>query len=43
MKALEPLSLSLATGVPLIAALVAIWIPALRASGIQPMEMLRRE
>jgi predicted permease len=43
MKALDPLSLSLATGVLLAAALFAIGIPALRASGIQPMEMLRRE
>jgi ABC-type antimicrobial peptide transport system permease subunit len=42
MKALDPLSLSLATGVLLAAALAAIAIP-LRASGIQPMEMLRRE
>jgi predicted permease len=43
MQALDPLSLSLATGVLLVAALAAIAIPALRASGIQPMEMLRRD
>ena len=43
MKALEPLSLSLATGILLAAALAAIGIPALRASKIQPMEMLRRD
>jgi predicted permease len=43
MKALEPLSLSLAIGILLTAALAAIAIPALRASGIQPMEMLRRD
>jgi hypothetical protein len=43
MQALEPLSLSFATAILLASALVAIGIPAVRASGIQPMEMLRRD
>jgi predicted permease len=43
MHALEPLSLSVATGILLAAALAAVAIPALRASKIQPMEMLRRD
>jgi hypothetical protein len=42
-KALEPLSLSFATAILLGSALIAIGIPAIRASRIQPMAMLRRD
>jgi predicted permease len=43
MKPLEPESIALAVGALLAAALVAVVIPALRASGIQPARTLRQE
>ena len=43
MKPLEPASIALAVGALLAAALVAVVIPALRASGIQPAQTLRQE
>ena len=43
MKPLEPLSLALALGILFLAALVAVCIPALRASALQPAETLRQE
>jgi predicted permease len=43
MKPLEPLSLALALGILFVAALVAVGIPALRASALQPAEALRQE
>jgi ABC-type antimicrobial peptide transport system permease subunit len=42
MKPLEPLSILLASGVLLLAALAAVGIPALRASAIQPAQTLRQ-
>jgi predicted permease len=43
MKPLEPLSLTITLGILLLAALVAVGIPALRASALQPAETLRQE
>jgi ABC-type antimicrobial peptide transport system permease subunit len=43
MKALDPLSLVLTTGILLAAAAAATAIPALRASALQPSETLRQE
>ena len=43
MKPLEPVSLVLALSILLAAALVAVGIPALRASALQPAETLRQE
>jgi ABC-type antimicrobial peptide transport system permease subunit len=43
MKPLEPLSLAMALAIQLAAALVAVWIPAARASTLQPAEVLRQE
>ena len=43
MKPLEPLSLTIALGILIVAALVAVGIPALRASALQPAETLRQE
>jgi putative ABC transport system permease protein len=43
MKPLEPVSVALALGVLLAAALVAIGIPALRAAALKPAEALRQE
>ena len=43
MKPLEPLSLALALGILFLAALLAVGIPALRASALQPAETLRQE
>jgi predicted permease len=43
IKPLEPLSVVLALGILLAAALVAVGIPALRASALQPAETLRQE
>ena len=43
MKPLEPLSLALALGILFLAALVAVCIPALRTSKLQPAETLRQE
>ena len=43
MKPLEPLSLALALGILFVAAIVAVGIPALRASALQPAEALRQE
>ena len=42
-KPLEPLSLTLALGMLLAAALVAVGIPALRAAALKPSETLRQE
>jgi ABC-type lipoprotein release transport system permease subunit len=43
MKPLEPLSIALALGILLSAASVAVGIPALRASALEPAETLRQE
>jgi predicted permease len=43
MKPLEPVSIALALGILLVAALVAVFIPALRASALEPAETLRQE
>jgi ABC-type antimicrobial peptide transport system permease subunit len=43
MKPLETKSLLLALGIQLVAAIIAVWIPALRASALQPAEVLRQE
>ena len=43
MKPLEPVSLALALGILLAAALVAVGIPAVRASALEPAEALRQE
>ena len=43
MKPLEPLSISLALGILFAAGLVAVGIPALRASALTPAETLRQE
>jgi ABC-type antimicrobial peptide transport system permease subunit len=43
MKPLEPVSITFALGILLTAALVAIGIPALRASALEPAETLRQE
>ncbi|MBL0161021.1 MAG: ABC transporter permease [Bryobacterales bacterium] len=43
MKALEPLSFALTLGLLLVAALVAVGIPAFRASRLQPVQTLRQE
>jgi predicted permease len=43
MKPLEPLSMALALGILLASALVAVGIPALRASALEPAETLRQE
>lgn len=43
MKPLEPLSVALALGILLAAALVAVGIPALRAAALKPAETLRQE
>jgi ABC-type antimicrobial peptide transport system permease subunit len=43
MKPLEPLSVALALGILFAAALVAIGVPALRASALHPAETLRQE
>jgi predicted permease len=43
MKPLEPLSVALALGILLAAALVAVGIPALRAASLRPAETLRQE
>jgi predicted permease len=43
MKPLEPLSLGLALAIQLVAAFIAVWIPAARASELQPAEVLRQE
>jgi hypothetical protein len=43
MKPLEPVSLALALGILLAAALLAVAIPALRASALEPVETLRQE
>jgi ABC-type lipoprotein release transport system permease subunit len=43
MNPLEPASLLLALAMLLAAALVAVGIPALRASSIQPAQTLRQE
>jgi ABC-type lipoprotein release transport system permease subunit len=40
---LEPLSIALALGILLAAAFVAVGIPALRASALEPAETLRQE
>jgi ABC-type lipoprotein release transport system permease subunit len=39
----EPLSLALALGILFVAALVAVGMPTLRASALQPAETLRQE
>ena len=39
----DPIALALAGGLLLLVALVAGWLPALRASRVEPMEALRRE
>jgi predicted permease len=43
MKPVEPLSVGLALGILLVAALVAVGIPALRAAALQPADTLRQE
>jgi ABC-type antimicrobial peptide transport system permease subunit len=43
MKPLEPVSMVLALGILFAAALVAVGIPALRASALDPAETLRQE
>jgi ABC-type antimicrobial peptide transport system permease subunit len=43
MKALEPVTLAVTTGILLAASLMAVWIPAYRASGMQPTEALRQD
>jgi ABC-type antimicrobial peptide transport system permease subunit len=43
MKPLEPLSLALALGILMVAALVVLSIPALRAAALKPAETLRQE
>ncbi|MGA8028027.1 MAG: ABC transporter permease, partial [Bryobacteraceae bacterium] len=43
MKPLEPASITLALGILLAAALVAVGIPALRASALEPAQTLRQE
>jgi ABC-type antimicrobial peptide transport system permease subunit len=43
MKPLEPVSMALALGILLAAALVAVGIPAVRASALEPAETLRQE
>jgi ABC-type antimicrobial peptide transport system permease subunit len=43
IKPLEPLSIAMALGMLLAAALVAVGIPALRAAALRPAEMLRQE
>jgi len=43
IKPLEPLSIAMALGMLLAAALVAVGIPALRAAALKPAEMLRQE
>jgi ABC-type antimicrobial peptide transport system permease subunit len=43
MKPLEPSSILSALGILLTAALVAIAIPAIRASALRPMDALRQE
>jgi predicted permease len=43
VKPLEPLSLTIGLGILFVAALVAVGIPALRASALQPAETLRQE
>lgn len=43
MKPLEPTSVLAALGILLIAALVAVAIPAIRASALRPMDALRQE
>jgi predicted permease len=43
MKPLDPLSIALALGILFAAALVAIGVPALRASALHPAETLRQE
>ncbi len=42
-KPVEPLSVGLALGILLLAALVAVGIPALRAAALQPADTLRQE
>jgi ABC-type antimicrobial peptide transport system permease subunit len=43
MKPLDPLSIALALGILLAAALVAVGVPAFRASALEPAEALRQE
>ena len=43
MKPLEPVSMTFSLAILLAAALVAVGIPALRASALQPAETLRQE
>jgi ABC-type antimicrobial peptide transport system permease subunit len=43
MKPLEPASVFAALGILLIAALIAVAIPAIRASALRPMDALRQE
>lgn len=43
MKPLEPASIFAALGILLTAALVAVAIPAIRASALRPMDALRQE
>jgi ABC-type antimicrobial peptide transport system permease subunit len=43
MKPIEPLTVSLTLGILLASAILAISIPALRASGLEPSETLRQE
>ncbi|HXE62653.1 MAG TPA: FtsX-like permease family protein, partial [Bryobacteraceae bacterium] len=43
MKPIEPLTVSLTLGILLLSAIVAISIPALRASSLEPSETLRQE
>ncbi|MFL5628254.1 MAG: hypothetical protein ACJ788_21960 [Ktedonobacteraceae bacterium] len=43
LKPLDPLSMALALGILLAAALAAVLIPAVRASNLHPVETLRQE
>ena len=43
MNALDPLSVTLALGILLLAAFAAVLIPAVRASSLQPVQTLRQE
>ncbi len=43
MKALEPVSVGICLGILVVAALAALVAPAVRASGVQPLDALRQE
>jgi len=43
VNSISPLSLAASTGAVAVAATLACWLPAFRASKVQPMEALRCE